>query len=200
MKREHDRWQPEIARESFWELLERIRGENRIAVTRFLADSDHRERLGRSPGSRGAHHAWEGGWMEHERQTMMMADYMYELFVAAGRMEELPEDERFSLSDALTVMFLHDIEKPFVYGVNETGDAITVNPMSKEERKAFRQHVIDNYGFAVTPTMQNALLHVEGVRDEHYIPGARADQPLAAFCHALDNLSARAFYDHGRPL
>lgn len=190
---------PELMSRTLWEWLDTIEGPNKEALERFFAYGDHRKRLERAPGSRSAHHNWEGGWAEHERQTMMIVAHLHELFVATGRIDELPESERFTLSDALTVMFLHDIEKPFVYGLSETGEIITEHPMKKLERKLFRQDVIEQYGFVVTPTMENALLHVEGVRDEYYVAGERADEPLAALCHAADNVSARGFYDHGRP-
>lgn len=190
---------PELLKRTLWEWLATIEGPNKAAIARFLEHGDHRQRLEQAPGSRLAYHDWAGGWAEHERQTMMTAAYLYELPVATGRMDELSENEQFTLSDAFTVMFLHDIEKPFVYGFRATGEIVTEHPMKKAERKAFRQAIIETYGFSLTPTMENALLHVEGVRDEYYVPGERADEPLAALCRAADNLSARAFYDHGRP-
>ena len=177
--------------------LEVVEGENCSAVSRFMDDYDHMERMLWAPGSRAAHHAWEGGYAEHLRQTMWIAAHNFELFERSGRMEELPEEEQFTLSDALTVLFLHDIEKPFIYEFDANSDVVKVVDMLKNERNEFRQTIIGKYGFVITPTMENALLHVEGVRDEHYTPGKRADQPLAALCHAADNLSARGLYDHG---
>ena len=190
---------PEIATHSLWEWLDEVEGPNKEAIERFLSYGDNRRRLETSPGSRAAHHNWEGGWMEHERQTMMIAAHTYELFALTGRIDELSDTERFTLSDALVVMFLHDIEKPFVYGIDEQGQAVTVNPMTKHERKLFRKGIIDEFGFTLKPTMANALTYVEGERDVDYIPGGRAEQPLASLCQVADNLSARAFYDHGRP-
>lgn len=190
---------PELMQRTLWEWLDTIEGPNRGAIAYFLEQDDHRERLERAPGSRSAHQAWEGGWAEHERQTMMIAAYLYELFEITGRFDELPEGERFRLSDALVVMFLHDIEKPFVYDFDEDGTIIIKNPMTKQERKEFRRDIIEQYGFILTPTMVNALKYVEGERDVDYVPGGRAEQPLASFCQVADNLSARAFYDHGRP-
>lgn len=178
----------------YW--LGQIDGENAHAVARFMDDNDHRDRIAWAPGSRDAHHAWEGGYQEHLRQTMLIAAHNYELFTALGRMEELSDEEKFSLSDALTVMFLHDIEKPFIYDFDTEGGVVKVVDMPKQDRKSFRQAMVEQYGFVITPTMENGLLYVEGVRDESYIPGERADQPLAALCHAADNLSARGFYSH----
>lgn len=176
--------------------FEKITGENGQAVFRFMNDNDHWERIAWAPGSRDAHHAWEGGYAEHLRQTMWIAAHNYELFERSGHLSELPEEEQFTLSDALTVLFLHDIEKPFIYDFDDNGDVVKLIDMPKYERKEFRQAMIEKYGFIITPTMENALLHVEGVRDEHYVPGERADQPLAALCHAADNLSARGFYSY----
>lgn len=195
-RRDQESRQTDIYTRRLEEWLEYVEGENALAVERFLADKDHRERLARAPGSRSAHHAWEGGYHEHLRQTMMIIAHNMELFERTGRMSELPEDERFTLSDALVVMFLHDIEKPFVYGIDEQGAIVTVVPMPKADRKRFRADVIDHYGFRLTPTMANALMYVEGERDVDYIPGGRAEQPLASLCQVADNQSARAFHDH----
>lgn len=127
---------------------------------------------------------------------MWIAAHNFELFEQSGRLDELPDEEYFELSDVLTVLFLHDIEKLFIYGFDEEGRVVPQVDMSKQERKAFRADMIEQYGFELTLTMENALLHVEGVRDAYYVPGERADQPLAALCHAADNLSARGFYSH----
>lgn len=185
-----------IYHRTFEQWIESIEGENAQAVKRFMEDSDHGNRLLWAPGSRGAHHAWEGGYAEHLRQTMMIVAHDFEIFTHTGRLGELTELEQFTLSDALTVLFLHDIEKPFIYDFDEQGNVLKRVEMNKAERKVFQRSVINQYGFALTPTMENALRHVEGVRDEHYIPGERVDHPLAALCHAADNLSARGFYDH----
>lgn len=186
----------DISKRTLERWLEEVEGPNSLAVESFMDDADHRARVAWAPGSRDAHHAWEGGYAEHLRQTMWIAAHNFTLFQQSGRIEELPEGERFTLSDALTVLFLHDIEKPFIYDFDENGEVVKVVDMPKKARKEFRADVIEKYGFVITPTMENALLHVEGVRDEYYVPGERADQPLAALCHAADNLSARGFYSH----
>lgn len=181
---------------TFEQWLECIEGQNALAVNSFMKDGNNRDRVLAAPGSREAHHAWEGGYQEHIRQTMMIAKHQMDLMQTTGLMEQLPSEEQFSLSDALTVMFLHDIEKPFIYEMDPHGGVTKLHTMSKSQRKDFRQDVIDSYGFEITPTMANALQYVEGVHDEDYVPGERADQPLAAVCHAADTLSARAFYNY----
>jgi len=181
---------------TFEELIGLIEGQNKQAVARFMQDSDNSLAVETSPGSRYSHHNWRGGYKEHIRQTMAIAKDLYALFQDTDRIKELPEQECFDLSDALIVMFLHDIEKPFMYKIDEFGYIETINKMTKCQRKVFRQNIIDDYGFVISPAMENALLYVEGVRDDDYLPGERADWPLAAICHAADNLSARGFYSY----
>ena len=123
MKRWHEHAPIEASR-SFEQWLELIEGDNAVAVERFMSDGDHAERIAWAPGSREAHHAWEGGYAEHLRQTMWIANHNYELLVASGRMAELPSEEQFTLSDALTVLFLHDIEKMYVYDFDEQGRVV----------------------------------------------------------------------------
>jgi len=189
----------DIYQRTFDEWLDGVEGQNKQAIQRFMNDDGHHELLAQAPGSRSAHQAWKGGYQEHLRQAMMIIAHTYELFQKTGRLKELPENERFSLSDACVVMFLHDIEKPFIYAFAKDGTITHTRGMTKQERKAFRKDMIEKYGFILTPTMANALTYVEGERDVDYIPGGRAEQPLASLCQVADNLSARAFYDHGRP-
>ncbi len=181
---------------SFEQWLERIEGVNGEIIQRIMSDSEIRDRIETAPGSRGAHQAFPGGYREHMRQTMMIASHLYELAVASKLFDQLPSEEYFSESDALLVMFLHDIEKPFLFGFDEQGDIIMLQPMTKDDRTQFRSDFIDQFGFELTDTHTNALQFVEGVRDKDYVPGNRADKPLAALCHAADNFSARGFYDY----
>ncbi len=182
------------AQSDLLELLRDIEGENRLAVERFLDDADNYDRVMTASGSRRAHHAWRGGYAEHIRQAMILIKHNYKLIQELGVLESLPEEEKFTLSDALTVIFLHDIEKPFIYQCKGEGAITILMSMTKLEREEFRRKIIKNYGFEITPTMDNALLHVEGARDENYVPGERADHPLAALCHTADHMSARMMH------
>ncbi|MDQ5929544.1 MAG: hypothetical protein QG594_1323, partial [Bacteroidota bacterium] len=60
----------------------------------------------RAPGSKVKHQAWEGGYILHLRQCMALAEFLYEPMKRVGGID-------FSLSDAILVLFLHDLEKPF---------------------------------------------------------------------------------------
>ena len=90
-------------------------------------------------------------------------------------------------------MFLHDIEKPFLYS------AMLPEYMGKESRQQFREHLYSEFKFEFTPNQVNALTYVEGARDADYVPGERPERPLAALCHAADFLSARVMYNLGSP-
>jgi len=68
--------------------------------------ADHQDRIYEAKGSSNNHQAWEGGYLDHVVETMNIA---CQQFVWMSRARPLP----FSLGQALTVMFLHDIEKPW---------------------------------------------------------------------------------------
>ncbi len=139
----------------------------------------------RAAGSSHNHQAWEGGYMAHVLEVMNIA---CQQFAWMSRVRTLP----FTRSEALQVLFLHDIEKPWKYGHRE------MFAMTKEERKALRAATIKRYNIKLTPEQENALEYVEGVPDSKYTPGERTMGELAAFCHSCDILSARMWHDKGR--
>ena len=181
---------------SFEEWLTRIEGVNGEIVQRIMAMPELRALIDTAPGSRGAHQAFKGGYAEHIRQTMLIASHLYELTVETQLFDQLPSDEHFTESDALLVMFLHDIEKPFLFGIDSAGDIVSQQHLTKAERTRFRADFIERFKFQLTENHLNALQYVEGVRDTDYVPGSRADKPLAALCHAADNVSARGYYNY----
>ena len=180
---------------SFEGWIGQIDGTNgKIIREEVMADPEIYHAIMTAPGSRGAHQAFVGGYREHLRQTMMIASHLYELGLVTNMFEYLPAEEHFTESDALLVMFLHDIEKPFLFQVNDDGSIGNRSQMTKPERTQFRADFIRRFGFELDARHWNGLDFVEGVRDHLYIPGNRADKPLAALCHAADNMSARAYY------
>ena len=149
------------------------------------------ERMGAAPGSSHNHQAWEGGYADHIRETMNIACQLYRLF---NELRGLP----FLLADALTVLFLHDIEKPFKDGhalIYKGEHAVSA---TKENRKVLRARIIAEYEIKLTSEQENALRYVEGVPDSEYTSGERTMGELAAFCHCCDILSARLWHDRGR--
>lgn len=97
-------------------------------------------------------------------------------------------------------MFLHDLEKPFKFKIDEAGN-LTDNPEipDKAARAAKRLEVMERYGIVLDPQQANAMKYVEGIRDEDYTPNARIMGELAALCHCADVLSARLWYNHPLP-
>jgi len=141
-------------------------------------------------GSSNNHQAWEGGYIDHVSEVMNLACQLYRTL---SGLRKLP----FTLSEALEVMFLHDIEKPFKKSdllVYKDEHPITA---TKDNRKKFRADIVQKFGIKLTSEQENALRYVEGVPDSEYTPGERTMGELAAFCHSCDILSARLWHDKG---
>jgi hypothetical protein len=156
---------------------------------------DNRDAVLAAQGSSHNHQAWEGGYLDHVVETMNIACQLYQTLNAARK---LP----FQLHEALEVMFLHDLEKPFKVGkLLIFNNPVTGEPQqleaTKSARKALRADLIDKYGIRLTDEQKNALEYVEGVPDSKYTPGERTMGELAAFCHCCDILSARLWHDKG---
>jgi hypothetical protein len=154
---------------------------------------DNQERFASACGSSHNHQAWPGGYFDHVAEVMNLACQLYRTL---SSLRKLP----FALHEALEVMFLHDIEKPFKDGktlVWETKLGTMTVEAVKENRKKFRADIIQKYNIKLTPEQENALRYVEGVPDSEYTPGERTMGELAAFCHCCDILSARLWHDKG---
>jgi hypothetical protein len=145
----------------------------------------NQERFLKSKGSSNNHQAWEGGYIDHVTEAMNIACQQY---VWMRRARRLP----FELHEALEVMFLHDLEKPWKYSADPDPKIKT-----KDDRKLFRNQMIEAFHIKLTDDQWNALRYVEGVPDCEYTPGERTMGELAAFCHCCDILSARMWWDRG---
>jgi hypothetical protein len=146
---------------------------------------DHWGRIREAAGSSHNHQAWKGGYLDHIAEVMNIAELLY---YTMDHLRLLP----FSLSDALVVLFLHDLEKPWKYVPSD------IVLKTKEDRKRFRDELIAQYGIELNDMQKNALRYVEGVPDSEYTPGERTMGELAAFCHMCDIASARLWHDRGR--
>jgi hypothetical protein len=155
--------------------------------------------IGNAPGSTKNHQAWEGGYIDHITEVMNIAHWLY---------TSSPRPLPFGLADALEVLFLHDLEKPWKFtnayqplGTFEDFAATrcqTENEHPKQVRKDFRAALINHYGIILSSEQQNALEYVEGMRDKDYKSDERVMNELAAFCHTCDLWSARVWHDKGR--
>lgn len=163
-------------------LVGMIPGASGRACARLLVD--HRERLVAAAGSSHNHQAWPGGYWDHVTEVMNLALVLHEQL---GRLRPLP----FAASDALVVLFLHDVEKPWRYSAGSPDPALE----AKADKAAFRSKLIGSYGIALTPAQANALRYVEGEGSDYSSRG-RAMGPLAAFCHLCDVTSARVWPEY----
>ena len=164
------------------ELLNLIDLPNRSACKRIY--SDNKAMFDRAHGSSNNHQAWEGGYMGHMRDIMNIAFRIY------SDMQSV-RDFPFSLSDALLVLFLHDIEKPWLYGGKP--EAVKSFP----HYQAFQKHVFGVYGFELTEAHENAIKYAHGEGDD-YKNTELVSKPLAAFLHICDTMSARIWFDYPR--
>lgn len=149
---------------------------NRSRCWEFLNENERV--LKTAQGSSHNHQAWPGGYLHHVSETMTIAAVLHH---AMSKMRSLP----FSLSDALVVMFLHDIEKPF---------KLKGEKLSKKDRRQMRESIIKWHGFRLTPEQETAMLYVEGEGDD-YRGDRRVMNELAGFCHMCDVASARVWHD-----
>ncbi|MBX4190352.1 hypothetical protein KW791_03615, partial [Candidatus Parcubacteria bacterium] len=89
-------------------MIEKIDPPNRNVCKIIL--QDNRKLFQTVPGSTNNHQAWPGGYWDHVREIMNIAIVNHK---GLSELRPLP----FSLSDALLVVFLHDLEKPWKYDI-----------------------------------------------------------------------------------
>lgn len=167
------------------ELLSRVDEPYRSAFRRIL--SEHAERFRPARGSSNNHQAWAGGYLDHVREVMNVAVVLYD---ALGRLRPFP----FSLSDALVVLFVHDLEKPWAYEESGDGWRRREGFSSKEYAHAFRLDKCAAAGITLPAGLERAAFFAEG-EVGHYSNRTRGMSPLAAFCHMCDVASARLWHD-----
>lgn len=183
----------------FWDLVDRLPDPDN-KLRKFL--TDYYDWFVDAQGSSHNHQAWKGGFLHHTVETMNIA---LQLFDTLSQLRPLP----FKIEDALMVMLLHDIEKPFksperwempisLLGKSwrEYLNGVHYTPKVKTARRKFRTDIINAAGIILTDEQWRALEYVEGERED-YTPGTRLMNELGAFCHSCDILSARLWHDRG---
>jgi hypothetical protein len=170
------------------EALGEVDEPNRAACLRLLAEHDKALRC--AAGASHNHQVWPGGYLDHVAETMNLAITLYPTLAA---LRPLP----FSLSDALLVLYLHDLEKPWRQGIAPPGLAIGFDLNVSEQRHEFRLWLAQRSGLVLNDSHVNGLDFVEG-EGTRYSSAKRLMGPLAAFCHMCDTLSARLWFDHPR--
>ncbi len=181
--------------------------------------TDYYEVLSKAPGSSHNHQAWEGGYLHHVTETMNIA---CQLFNTLNQLRPLP----FKVENALVVMYLHDIEKPFKdnpdvltpLGISwkqycdetETKHWCDIEDGSRKAQPLHYRHPPINWKAVRRQFRTDIIVHLgielmkeqwaalEYVEGEHdYSPGKRSMNELGAFCHCCDILSARLWHDKG---
>lgn len=167
------------------ELIDKIDSPNKEKIKKIQEENN--ELFSKSKGSKTKHQAWEGGYIDHVTEVMNIALLIYEPLNSVWRRMN------FKISDALLILYLHDIEKPFKQqGLFE----LEKNGVKNEDKiKEFKKNILQKYEINLTDEQQNALDYVEGeVHDYH--PEKRLMGELATFCHVCDILSARMWHDY----
>ena len=129
-----------------------------------------------APGSSGNHQAYPGGYYTHVSDILEYAIMLYKSLLKKDYLS-------FSLSDALLVLFLHDIEKPVKYSDEETN----------ENDQEIRYRLLNEFGLELNNEHILALKYIHGEGPD-YRKDKRVMTPLCAFCHCCDVISARIFY------
>ena len=144
----------------------------------LLFHDQYRSLMSLAQGSSNNHQAWIGGYMDHIHETLVIARMLYE------KMNDFRVLE-FSLDSALIVLYFHDVEKIQKYTTGENID-----------KDYFYSNEIKKYQISFTQEEMNALKYVHG-EGEDYTNKKRVASPLAAFCHCVDTISARIWFDDG---
>ena len=167
---------------SFDDLLNMIEEPNKSACLKLY--QDYKNIIDNAPWSKVKHQAWEWWYKAHLTDIMNIASVLYHMFDAKRKYP-------FSLSDALLVLFLHDLEKPFKYAWDEN---------QKNELKSFDNYQdfiikkVQQYWIELSDNHLNGLKYVHGEWHD-YDPHIRIQSPLAAFVHICDTRSARIWFD-----
>jgi len=147
---------------------------------------DHFTLFQRAKGSMYNHQAWPGGYLQHVCDCIQIAKKYY----------NIPWPMPFEFSSVILVLFLHDIEKPFMQKEMEL--SVNPKPWSKPKRLLFQGEIIAKYDLRLTTTETQALVHIHGEGDD-YSNEHRVMNELGGFCHAADVLSARLWPDRNKP-
>jgi len=171
---------------SMYELVSMIDEPNRSKIMELIRVN--LPTLLASYGSVHNHQAWPGGWWDHTVAVMNRAVLWY----------PDPRPHTFSLSDALLVLFFHDIEKPWKYKHDDDGRLVHRHGMvTKAGHQRFRMGIIRDFEIELTPEHENGIMYAEGEL-EGYSNRKRISGELAGFAHCCDHYVARV--QHQYPL
>jgi 3'-5' exoribonuclease len=130
------------------------------------------------PAARFHHHNYKGGLDIH---TAEVIDYALQLNQMMGK--------PFKDSDVITVGFLHDIGKIYVYEID--GDDITVNKDLPCSEEALTFNIAITNGLVLSPEMLSAVEFAHGGWSIQAKGGYAKPSSLAMLLHCADLLSSQ---------
>jgi hypothetical protein len=183
-------------------VLERLTGTRAGGLLSF--HDDHIKEILVAKGSSTNHQYWSGGYHEHLLQCFTLAQDLYPILIQRSSGPQIleergaittPHPEKgwfdFTLENAIVVLYLHDIEKIFKYGLWPT----RYSERLKKSKDAWYLGILPlKYGVWLDEKELNALQYIHGEGDE-YRGDKRVMNRLAGFCHSIDVLSARVLFD-----
>ena len=183
--------------------LERLTGTRAEGLLRF--HDDHLKEILVAKGSSHNHQVWSGGYHDHLVHCFILAQDLYKLlherigpgpfpiqYIGGGGPSAYHTDNpiTFSLESAIVVLYLHDIEKIFKYGLWPD----RYPERLKQSKDAWYLGILpEKYGVWLDAQEYNALKYIHGEGDD-YNSKCRVMSPLAGFCHSIDVLSARVLF------
>lgn len=168
-------------------MIAMIDGPNREACIHLL--EDNRKIFQVAYGSTHNHQSWPGGYLDHVQEAMNIAIV---LFKQLNSIRPL----KFTLSDLLLVVYLHDVEKPWKYETAVDGTRVHKSEMqTKAAHQCSRMKIIEKYGICLNEDQLNGVEYAEGEL-VGYSNQQRAMGPLACVAHMCDVASARLWFDH----
>ena len=141
------------------------------------------------PGSSHNHQAWVGGYKDHLEEVMNIAYVLYESLNMRRKLD-------FSLSSGLFLLFLHDMDKVFRYEIS-SGNVVQKELYNVGFVKKITTLIRQKYNYILNKRELNALQYVHG-EGKDYSSKKRVMDPLTAFVHCCDIISARIWFDKGK--
>jgi len=163
--------------------LSELQDPRRPALLQF--HQTHRPSIEAAWGSKAKHQAWPGGYLDHIGETFRIAQALYS---GLHQLRSLP----FALDAAMIVLYFHDVEKIWKY--------TTGLPADFDKERFWFHTLATDYGIEFTAPEANALRYIHGEPASLHNPDTRVMEPLGAFCHSVDTLSARLWPEEGRGL
>jgi hypothetical protein len=144
---------------------------------------DHLSEILCARGSKENHQFWCGGYHDHILQCLVLGEHQFNWLVSSTKLG-------FVFSSAAIVFLFHGIEKIFKYGLQHT----RYLKKEIEDKNIWYYGILpEKYGIYFEEGELNALEYIHGEHD--YSGTERKMKPLAAFCHCIDVMSARIFFD-----